>query len=208
MKYTYKDNNWFTLIELLVSITIFSIIMVSIITIFIFSSNLSAKVDINRAMQENIKNAVETIAEDVRKNGIVWVSSTIWWPCIMPTVWATFVEWSKLCTWENDYILSLSDPLSTPIIRSANSSCIDPLTDVVLGCSLFQNNTISSPLTNSFVSFRELNFRISGDNQNYNKVTINFVMQPATKKWVRSDLVKNSKIIFQTTLSERLIQSK
>ncbi len=211
MKYTYTHNPWFTLIELLVSITIFSIIMVSVITIFIFSSNLAAKVDINRAMQENIKNAVETIAEDIRKNGIVWVSDSVGWTCILPSGTDAYIEWSKLCTWENDYILSLSDPSlapTIPIVRSENSACVDPTTDMPLGCTLFQNNTISAPLTNSFVSFREITFRISGNQSNENKATINFVMQPSVRKWVRSDLIKNSKLIFQTTLSERLIDTK
>jgi len=59
------------LIELIVAITIFALIMVSVISVFIFSSSLSQKIEINRVMQENIKNVVETIAEDVRQNKIV-----------------------------------------------------------------------------------------------------------------------------------------
>jgi Tfp pilus assembly protein PilW len=43
--------------------------MISVMSIYISSTDISLKTDINRAMQENIKNAVETIAEDVRKNG-------------------------------------------------------------------------------------------------------------------------------------------
>jgi hypothetical protein len=42
--------------------------MVSVMMIFINSTDISAKSEINRVMQENIKNVVETIAEDVRKN--------------------------------------------------------------------------------------------------------------------------------------------
>jgi GTPase SAR1 family protein len=44
--------------------------MVSVIFIFINSSELSAKIDINRALQENSKNIIETIAEDLRKHEI------------------------------------------------------------------------------------------------------------------------------------------
>ena len=205
MKYTHKNTQWFTLIELLVSITIFSIIMVSVITIFIFSANLSAKVDINRAMQENIKNAVETMAEDIRKNGIVWVSDQGWIWCSFPT--SGVVSWNKLCTWANTYTLSTMDPdpnANETFTRTLNDACIDA-NDMPVWCSLFLNN--ASPLTNSFVSFRELNFTISGDGNNQDKVTINFVLQPAVRKWVRSDLIKNSKLVFQTTISERLIES-
>ena len=203
MKYTHKHNAWFTLIELLVSITIFSIIMVSVISIFIFSANLSAKVDINRSMQENIKNAVETMAEDIRKNGITWISVDAGDACIMPVAGSS-ITWNKLCTSAHEYTLS-DIVLPATFSRNLNPSC----TDITTWCSLFQKDPLVwwSPLTNSFVSFRELNFTLTWDNKNQKKVTVNFVIQPAVKKWVRTDLIKNSKIVFQTTLSERLIKS-
>jgi len=50
-------------------------IMISITTIFISSSDISNKAEINRAMQENIKNVIETIAEDIRQNGIESVTN-------------------------------------------------------------------------------------------------------------------------------------
>ena len=56
----------FTLIELIVAITLFSIVMVSVFSIFIFASDLSGRIEINRLMQENTKNVVETITEDIR----------------------------------------------------------------------------------------------------------------------------------------------
>jgi len=58
----------FTLIEILVSLTIFSIILTSIIWIYITSSDIIVKSDINRKMQENLKNVSSEIAEDIRKN--------------------------------------------------------------------------------------------------------------------------------------------
>jgi prepilin-type N-terminal cleavage/methylation domain-containing protein len=63
-----KKNTAFTLVEVIVAITILSIIMISVLVVFISGSDVSAKIDIQRGMQENIKNIVETIAEDVRKN--------------------------------------------------------------------------------------------------------------------------------------------
>jgi prepilin-type N-terminal cleavage/methylation domain-containing protein len=65
-----KKNNIskaFTLIEVLVSITIFSIMMISIISIYIISTDITLKSDINRIMQENLKNVSSRIAEDIRK---------------------------------------------------------------------------------------------------------------------------------------------
>ncbi len=57
----------FTLIELIVSMTIFAIIMVSVISIFLFSSQMSQRVELERNMQENIKSVMEDIAEEIRK---------------------------------------------------------------------------------------------------------------------------------------------
>jgi hypothetical protein len=42
--------------------------MVSMIMIYASSANIDRKIEINRAMQENTKNIVETIAEDIRIN--------------------------------------------------------------------------------------------------------------------------------------------
>jgi hypothetical protein len=42
----------------------------SVMSIFLFSSQMSSRVELNRLLQENIKNVVEDIAENVRKNGI------------------------------------------------------------------------------------------------------------------------------------------
>jgi len=41
--------------------------MISVIAIFLFSSQMSTRVELNRLMQENIKNVFEDIAENVRK---------------------------------------------------------------------------------------------------------------------------------------------
>jgi prepilin-type N-terminal cleavage/methylation domain-containing protein len=61
----------FTLVEIIVAITIFLIVMVSVMQIFLVSSTLTNKIDINRQVQENIKNLTETITEDMRKNFII-----------------------------------------------------------------------------------------------------------------------------------------
>jgi hypothetical protein len=46
---------------------IFGIMMISVMSIFLFSSQMSSRVEINRVMQENIKNVIEDISENVRK---------------------------------------------------------------------------------------------------------------------------------------------
>jgi len=63
MKKHNSTYSAFTLIELIVAISIFGIIMISVMSIFLFSSQMSARVEIQRIMQENIKNVVEDISE-------------------------------------------------------------------------------------------------------------------------------------------------
>ena len=48
MKNFKNLNSWFTLVEVIVAVTIFSIIMISVMFIFVNSTQLSMKVDINR----------------------------------------------------------------------------------------------------------------------------------------------------------------
>lgn len=71
MKYNISTSNaGFTMIELLISITIFALIMVSVFVVFIFNINLNNRTDISRAMQENVKNIVEILSEDIRQHSI------------------------------------------------------------------------------------------------------------------------------------------
>jgi fructose-1,6-bisphosphatase/sedoheptulose 1,7-bisphosphatase-like protein len=44
--------------------------MISIIMIFKSASEVSYKIDLNRSMQENVKNIVESISKDVTNYGI------------------------------------------------------------------------------------------------------------------------------------------
>jgi len=185
----------FTLIEILISLTILSIIMVSVMMIFINSINLSAKSEINRMMQENIKNIVETIWEDVRKNWIFGVSENIIDSCnFTSNVSSFYKKWDKLCTkWSNDYYLAKN--ILWIMKRVDSSECLN-LED---NCRIVKN---WEPISNSHVSIKDLKFFISDDF--VPKVTINIVMQPSLKKWVRSKLIKENKMIFQTTISTRI----
>gem|GEM_PF-5854110 len=51
------------------------------------------------------------------------------------------------------------------------------------------------------VSVKDLQFYVSSEN--VNKATIKIILQPTIKAGVKPDLIKNNKIIFQTTISER-----
>lgn len=186
----------FTLVEVIVSITIFSIVIISIISIYIISSDITLKSDINRMMQENVKNVVEKIAEDVRKNGIDWVSSSVTDTCSQ-LVWTNgYKLGDKLCTsaW-NKYYLAKLEPSTGEYLRTTNSNCSNIKDRCVIAIWL------TEPLTNSYVSIKNLSFSLSNDY--IPKVTINIVMQPSVWKGIKPELIKESKLIFQTTISER-----
>ena len=193
-KYKYLA---FTLIEIVISLTILSIIMVSVMMIFINTTDISAKSEINRVMQENIKNVVETIAEDIRKNWIVWVSNSLISNCDFTLdVWSYYKKWTKLCTggiW-NNYFLA-KEVIWWTYIRVDNILDCDEINE---NCRIVKN---WDPLTNSFASVKTLKFYISKDY--VPKVTINITMQPSVRKWVKANLIKENKIVFQTTISTR-----
>lgn len=186
----------FTLIEVLVSLAIFSIVITSVIWIYITSSDILVKSDINRKMQENLKNVSSVIAEDIRKNWITWISNSPIDTCDF-ILWANkYKKGNKLCTksW-NDYYLAKKDVITWIYIRVDDSSCND-LKDK---CVIY--NLSKWPLTNSFVSVKTLDFYLSKDY--IPKLTMSITMQPSIKKGVKIDLIKKSKLTFQTTISER-----
>jgi len=184
----------FTLIEVLVSITIFSVMMISIMSIYIISTDITVKSDINRMMQVNLKNVTSTIAEDIRKDWIIWVSSETIDQCNSFDENENYKYGSKLCTksWNEYYLAKNVTWIYTRVDSSECSSLIDH-------CVIYNLN--KWPLTNSFVSIKDLDFYFS--KEAISKVTMVVSLHPAVKKWVKSNLIEESKMIFQTTISER-----
>lgn len=203
----YNKINWFTLVELVISITIMSIIIISVMDIFILSNDISYKADINRNMQKNIKNVVETIAEDLRKSWVsggdadVWVGGSIW-SCIFPSSSSIYLTWSKLCTNSlNKYYLATKESSWYQIVDD-ESKCLS-LNNV---CRIVVNDASwVNPLSNDSVTFTNLTFYVS--NSDPTKVTISFKARPSAKKWVKPNLIKDNIIDFQTTITERFIKN-
>lgn len=192
-----KNTSWFTLIELIVSVSILSIIMISVFMIFALSSDLNNKTDISRAMQENIKNIVETIAEDVRKQGknLKISSSNGLWTCQNPE--KTYASGTTLCVGNDRYYLAKQE--ANEWIKVSNyENC-----DIKTQCFLVKNTgTVVTQLSNSWVDFKSLVFYVARDG--VNKVTLHFEIQPSGKKWIKPELIQENRMILQTTLSERL----
>ena len=196
MKKIILNNKAFTLVEVIVSLTIFSIMSISILWIYIISSDITAKSDINRMMQENLKNVSNTISEDIMKNWILWVSASSIDDCNFNMGTNNYKYWDKLCTKSaNKYYLAKENPITWEFLRTDSLNCLWINDHCVIA------KWINEPLTNSYVSIKELKFYLSKDF--IPKLTMNIVLQPSTKKWVKPDLIKESKLIFQTTISER-----
>ncbi|MDD4151176.1 MAG: type II secretion system protein [Candidatus Gracilibacteria bacterium] len=203
MKKNINKINAFTLIEVIVSITIFSIVMVSVFAIFFLVSDLSNKTDINRLIQENIKTITETIAEDIRQNGINICE--IGENCHKFDSSSLYVKSDSLYIGQNHYYLAKFDENTNDYIKVGNPVDCSNISD---NCVIIRQNPINGKdrLCNSWVQFSDLNFYISRDYEP--KVTINFSILPASGKGIKSTLIKNNKIIFQTTLGERFYLKK
>ena len=104
----------------------------------------------------------------------------------------------KILTYKfgNIYYLAKKNTITWQYLRVTTSDC-----------SWISDNCViamwpDEPLTNSFVTIKDLKFYLSSDY--IPKITVNIVLQPSTNKWVKPDLIKESKLIFQSTISERL----
>ncbi len=201
----FMQKKAFTLIEILVAITIFSIFMISMIMIYASSANTDRKIDINRTMQENTKNIIETIAEDIRKNWISWVSmQKALDSCDFNYNNWLYKQWDKLCVWDFSYYLAIK---IWWVYNRVDSSEMDvKCSDLKNECILVKDDGISiTRLSNSRVKFKNLKFLVS--DKYIPKVTIVYEMQPSIKKGVKAETIKNSKLNIQTTITSRIIKT-
>lgn len=196
------NNKGFTLIELVVSVTILSIIMLWVFSVFFLASDLNNKIDISRSMQENVKNIVETVADDIKSRWVSWVElNQIWDTCKFPDTTEKFRKWTKICTllW-NTYYLAKENWWSWIRVFDYSTECALPWS----ACTLVKNDWTSiTPLSNSWVEFKNLYFTLSR-NSKLPLVNINFLLQPSAKKWIKLKLIQDNKINVQTTISWRL----
>lgn len=192
-----KNKIWFTLIEIVVSVAIFSIIMISMISIYILSSETSLKSDINRAMHENTKSVISEISEDIIKNSILWISQNVLDSCGFSTS-SNYKSWNKLCIWTNDYYVAKEDLwVYTRIDDLTYCQQLDSQCYIVKKSSWLD----PSPLTNSLVTIKDIEFKVS--NIYVPKVTLNIVFQPTIKSGVKAHLIEQNRLILQTTISSR-----
>lgn len=215
----YTLHAWFTLVELIVSIMIFGIMMISVMSIFLFSSQMSARVELNRVMQENIKNVIEDISENVRKSWIDGVRNfgdssykmldiddklepaDIYPATVNYPTGSTYLTGSTLFTAGSEYVLWTGTGAFLPVSNLADCSDLQSL------CRILKKDVSGGfyPLTNSFVSFENISFIIT--NSDVPRVIINMTARPAYNKGLLPTIVKNNTMHIQTTISERLIET-
>lgn len=208
------QHTWFTLIELMVAMTIFAIIMVSVISIFIFSSQMSTRVELSRVMQENVKNVYEDIAEEVRKWKIIDTSTGVL-PinnCVIPLTWAHSIvspeTGDKLCL-AGDIEYAIWNKQSGSWSRVGNlDDCKDADEDDDKVCRVLKKIGAGDyfPLTNNRVAVENLEFRVS--NETLPKVSIFMTVRSAYKKGLNSSLVQANTLQLQTTVSQRFIETR
>jgi len=208
MKHIYINNSAFTLIEIIVAMSIFGIIMVSVLSIFLFSSQMSTRVEMNRIMQENIKNITEDIAENMRKSSLADVIPDNSANSCNPD-WPSFgVTGTKLCL-ASGIEYTIWYPSGDPVVWTKQNTlweCKDPNKP---NCHIIKRDSPMEeyyPLSNSFSHFESLSFEIT--NQEIPKLYLHFTVRPSSNKWLANDIVENSLTHIQTTLSQRLITTQ
>jgi hypothetical protein len=155
-------------------------------------------------MQENSKNIIETIAEDIRKNWLLWVSDWVLDTCNFNNNLWLYKTWNKLCTWISSYYLAIKD-ISWNYIMVDNVDMQTICGDINKECILVKKQWSDiTRLSNSRIRFTNLEFLVSQDN--ISKLTIVYEIRPSIKKWVKYDTIKNTKLNLQTTISTRLIK--
>ena len=204
-----QDKNilWFTLVEVLVAMTMFWLIIVSVLMIFTLSTQVALKTDMNREMQQNLKSVVETIADDVRKNGIARIGN--WWtwidldtasPSQLYFTWDSIEIQSDVWIPHQYYLWDYRTMVPSFSWLKPTAYC----GDIKNICVMLKQGIW--PLSNGQISFTSLRYYVS--NWDVRKLTIVAKARPAAKRWVRSSMIKDAEITFQTTISERILRVK
>lgn len=192
---------WFTLVEVIVALTIFSLIMVSVMTIFYLASQMTTRIELQRHMQENIKNSLDIIAQDIRTWSLEWVRQ-FEASCVSTEGQKSHIL--CLSRWLTDVEIWLGEKTSDTSWNIVNtpSAC----QSISSQCYVLRREASGAwyPLTNSMSHITRLDFRYG--NTEHPKVMITLGIRPALMKGMASDLLEAQEMIVQTTLSERFIQ--
>lgn len=220
MKKIFKNKKAFTLVEVMVAVSIFSVIMLSVMWIYIVSTETTYKSDVNKIIQENVKSIVTNISEDVMKNGIIWVETNIFSSSCkniseksnlteFNSYWA---KWEIFCSEKYMYFLAEKSDDTFRITEKSNCNSKD--------CFLVKKELNdwrviwdAQPITNSLIAVRNINFyavnsydkvwHTNNEVKWAKKVTIFLKLEPSKTSWIRKSMIEQNVFDFQTTISSR-----
>ena len=208
----------FTLIEIMVTLTIFWVIMLSVMSVYIISSQTVYNSDLNKVLHENVKNIITNFNEDISKNWIKWVdswvsSSLCTWENLLPNTNPESEEDDNeninnkevFCTSENKYFLSEKN-FSGEYVKVDDITKCDKIDS---SCFLVLEKIWDSkkyPLTNNLVTVRKSKFIVT--NNKTKKITLLLQLQPNIKSWFDKKIAEKNIFYLQTSFSDRAYNKK
>ena len=203
-----KKTSGFTLVEMVLATTIFAIMSVMVISIYIQTTNLSNRLKATRYLSESAREITERIAEDVRENWLSWsvnLMGSIYW------------DGTSGYSQSGSELLWIGDGSKIYLYGSKNWSAINPCDPSPLKhCWLYvvKNwdfwwalNIVDSFIPEEEkkrVKIEDMKFFVSWDgNRSERKVTLVFTLALMPRIGVPSFSVSDSKLKVQTTISER-----
>ncbi|GAB0174534.1 MAG: hypothetical protein HHAS10_04130 [Candidatus Altimarinota bacterium] len=215
-----KNTSGFTLVELVLSMTIFAVMMTTIISIYIQTTALSYRLKAARYLSETAREITEKISEDVKEYGMTG-----------STLVSAYSPWSTLNYSDGNEILGIGDGNKKYIYGIKElvgpnwtiNPCNDPRkSDPREHCGLYevigssaQSYQDAYNLVDSFipeeskkrVKVKDLRFYISGDGiRTEKKVTLVLTLALMPRIGVPKLSVDNSTLSLQTTITARTFQ--
>ncbi len=212
----FSRSSGFTLIEMVITTTIFAVMSIAVMSIYLQTTNLAQKLRMTRHLSETAREITEKIADDVREKWMTGVtisaSTNPYW------------NWSSTYSLSGSEMLGIWDGSRMYIYGKKTDQGIDPCDTISknntkIHCGLymveFWNYTHAFNLVDSFIPEEEkkrvkienLKFYISGDGETTErKVTLVFTLVLMPRIWISEWLVAESRLNIQTTASERFFR--
>jgi prepilin-type N-terminal cleavage/methylation domain-containing protein len=210
-----SSHRWFTLIELMIAMSIFAVMSVMIMNVYINTTNTSRKLNMTRELSETAREITERISQDIRDKGIDMDRSKFDDTMIDNELWR-----SPNYTQSGWEILAIADGVTqyfyakkqwTTLSRCTTSDKEDKKVHCWLYLIRWQDWSSAYNLVDSFipeedkkrVKIENLRFYISWDDFTTKKVTLVMTLALMPRIGVPASMVENTKLHIQTTMSER-----
>lgn len=215
MKLSPKSTSWFTLVELLIAMTLFGMMSIMMLMIYVWTTDTTRRLNAQRELAGTAREIIERISEDVQQK---WFSGE--------TAFDTttlHIPWTKY-----DYMGSGSEYLNlgadtyvygkkiaTGIVPCIDTPTENRKTDPKIHCGLYMieddptdgYNLVDSSNPDESrkrVKITDLRFYVSGDGVwTARKVMMSFTLALIPGRGISSNLSSTTELHIQTTISER-----